>query len=132
MNQNTPLTSEDVHARVYLFLPGVVVLHGVPHSTPSAIDQLFAHAAELIGDHPAPFLIASLAEAGVPNAAARVRIKENIDRIGFTEIALVFENNTLVRVATRFILASLRVSNAQVFSTLEEACAAFAADPLQT
>ena len=132
MNQNTPLKSEDVHARVYLLVPGVVVVHGVPDSTPSAIDQLFAYAAVLIEDHPAPSLIASLAEAGVPNAAARIRIKENIEHIGFTEIGLVFENNTLVRVATRFILASLRISNAQVFSTLEEACAAFTADRLQT
>lgn len=132
MNQDTPLKIEEVHARVYLVAPGVVVLHGVPDSTPSAIDQLFEYASVLIGDYPAPSLIASLAEAGVPNAAARFRIKENIHNIGFIRIALVFENNTLVRVATRFILASLRGSNAQVFSTLEEACAAFSADRFQT
>lgn len=127
--ESGPLLSEHELTRyVRLVDSRIIVLRGVKDSTSGAVDQLFARAAKLAAGIEEPILIASLADAGLPGAAARVRIQHNIEEIGFSEIGLVFQDNTLVRVATRFILASMRFNNAHVFSTLENALAFFRQD----
>ena len=114
---------------VYLVAPGVVVMKGVPESTPEAIDALFEVAASKVAGVDAPVLIAHLDEAGVPHAAARDRIKTHIDETGYASIGLVFQDNLMVRIATKFIIASLRVDNATVFDSLPEAIEFFTNRP---
>jgi len=128
-NENTSMLSEqDLEDHVWMAHPRIIVLRGVPDSMSEAIDQLFGRARELAAGIKEPILIASLADAGLPDAAARVRIQQNIQDIGFTEIGVVFQDNVIVRVATRFILASMRFDHARVFMTVDDAVAFFSQD----
>ena len=122
----------DESQQVYLVAPDVVVMKGVPDSTPEAIDALFDIAASKVKGVQNPTLIAHLDEAGVPNAAARDRIRTHIDNTGYGSIGLVFQDNLLVRIATRFIVASLRVDNATIFDSLPEAIEFYTSRPTQT
>lgn len=118
---SSALPAEELDARVWTDAPGIIVMRGVPSSTADAVAALFARAEHLAQDVPTPILVVDLSEAGVPDAATRALIRRRIEEIGFHHVSLTFQDNTLLQIVARFILASVALTKFSVHSTVEEA-----------
>lgn len=117
------LSEDKVATRVWVAAGGVVVLREIPRPTLTTMDQLFARGEQLLARSHTRRMVADLTEAGVPDAAMRAHVRVWLERLDCAHLGVVFSESALLRVAARFILASLRRPNITIFATVDEAIA---------
>lgn len=121
MAEPAALPEDELVERVRVVTGGVVLLRQVPDLEHAALDQLFSRAERLLAPLRPRKMVFDLTEAGVPDAATRLHIREWLERLDCADMGFVFGTSALLRVAARFVLASLRRPNVRVFARVDEA-----------
>jgi len=115
------MTDDELLDRVHLLAPGIVMLRQVPHVTVQTVEVMFNHAGSLMKEAKRRVMVADLTEASMPSAEVRAQLRARIGDLSLDDFRVVVGDNTIIKIAAQFVVASLGFPVSHAFSTVEDA-----------